>query len=107
MNREWRRCETCEWWVQRCRDSGNCHKHVTVLSEDYDIKRLRVIVSETSPDHWCSEWKSAEPETCGDCEWYSGVKEVPWATCCCTGSKEYDEDVNAPHGACEYFRRKG
>lgn len=91
-NREWRKCETCEWFEEqqeRCRLIA----YTRGVDSFYPGK-----------DFWCSEWKSAEPETCGMCEWY--INEILDRCLHADNINRKGFYVNSDFGACEHFRRK-
>ena len=86
-SREFRKCETCEWSEERGADTVRCRNKTT--RDDY-----------TSADSWCSEWKSAEPETCSMCHWFNEDAES-----CNHSIGAVHCDVTAAEGACEHLRR--
>lgn len=86
-NREWRKCETCEWFEEQ---QERCHLIAYTRGSDsfYPGKNF-----------WCSEWKSAEPETCGMCYWFDAGDEA------CNHATGDSRGVDITTGACRNIRR--
>ena len=91
-NRPWRKCETCEWFEKQ---QERCHLIAYTRGSDsfYPGKNF-----------WCSEWKSAEPETCAMCEWFFPFGNEQKGAC--NHSMAQPRNYSRRSGACESFRRK-
>ncbi len=106
-SREWRKCETCEWSGQQVDgdlpdDRVVCFHVRSVWPgfDDGDVPLYSII----RKNGWCSEWKSAEPETCGMCHWFRLFDGSSFKGICnhvTAGAHNYESRL----GACDHFRR--
>ena len=95
-SRPWRKCETCEWFIE----PWCTNVKITVsLNNSEDLERMGII-----EENGCSEWKSAEPETCGMCHWFRLFDGSSFKGICnhvTAGAHNYESRL----GACDHFRR--
>jgi hypothetical protein len=106
--REWRKCETCEWWGS----DNDCYEDESGVNNSLRKCRFRyqpINICMTFSDDWCSEWKNREIGTCGMCHWFPSSEmrqcRSQAGIVYGVGNGKTIREPDMTDGACEYFVR--